>query len=292
MTDAKPQDPEIIDLKGKDLTNFKPELGKCYANLPIQLYHSLTEFNGSTQMKTAKRSFENYEMCKGVGLDTTIALERGNAFHLGMQARAEGWIDQWDAWIKTCSTKTILTKDWFAVRDANSSECFVLPEHEKINSYIMSEKLYNDAKEVGLFDDFHCEISMFWRDMSGILCKCRPDLLSFRHRFFLDWKSTKTESDFMFSKDMFDYLYHFSLHFYREGIMRTTGIFMDDVYIASVRNTPPFETDFFRVFDETLDEGEKVMSQLIATIKAGKPNPQWKNIGIPYYGFTKEDEDE
>ncbi len=50
----------IIDLSGTDFDIWEPESGKCYANLPNEIYHGLKDWNGSSMLKHGLRSVESY----------------------------------------------------------------------------------------------------------------------------------------------------------------------------------------------------------------------------------------
>ena len=60
-------------------TGMSPEAGQFYAGMPNEVYHGLSDWNGSSMLKHALRSVESYFYEKEQPHKHTLALERGGA---------------------------------------------------------------------------------------------------------------------------------------------------------------------------------------------------------------------
>ena len=152
---------KIIDLKGVILEQWGPEPGKCYANLPNELYHQKKDWNGSSMLKHALRSVESYIYEKMAPHKDSLALERGSSLHIAFQDLIElESLENFERYVTTFDGVQIPSKKWLVEKGLNP-DCYVLPEQEKENVKVMAEKGYKDALKLNLINSGHCELSFF-----------------------------------------------------------------------------------------------------------------------------------
>jgi len=273
-----------------------PEAGKIYSGMPNESYHGFREWNGSSMLKHALRSVESFLYEKEQEPKSTLALERGGAFHLCLEGLTQGkGMEFYQDNVLPCPTKTILTKSWYAEKEANSG-CYCLPEAERDAVATMSLNIHAKGSRLKLFDSGFAELSFFWIDeKTGIKCKARTDWIDFGeqsgNQFILDYKSTKNHKRKGFDREMLNYGYHFSAAFYMEGVRQVTGLPFDDFTVAACANTPPHEVRFYPVGRDSLDEGRSLFQDCLWKIANHEPDEEpiiEEPLDIPRYGMTIE----
>ncbi len=283
---------EIIDLKGVILEHWEPQAGKCYSNLPNEIYHRLKDWNGSSMLKHALRSVESYRYEKNQPHKDTLALERGAALHIAFQDLIElESLDNFDRYVLDFSGEKIPQAKWLTVKEENP-DCYVLPVQERKNVRIMAEKGIKQAEKLNLINDGYCELSFFWIDeTTGIKCKCRPDYFRPDDKFVIDYKTTKNHTIDGFPKEIANFMYHFSAATYIEGIKQVADIDIDEWIFIAFANTAPFEIGFYPLKPLSKKEGEFLFRTALDSIKAGVPEPDFYPIDIPFWAITHIDKE-
>lgn len=98
------------------------------------------------------------------------------------------------------------------------------------------------------------EQSFYWKDPeTGVLCKCRVDkLVKFNDKLvILDLKSTTDASPRQFSRDAYNYGYHISAEFYRQGVAAVSGQEIGANILAAYEKESPFACAFYDI-DEAM----------------------------------------
>lgn len=278
---------EIIPWKD----GMKPELGKCYSGMPNETYHGFIDWWGSSSLKHAQRSVESFHYELEQPHKITLPLERGSAFHVAMEGLAtEGCWDMFDRLVKECSTKTILTKDWQSIKDANP-DCYVLPALERENVDKMTSKLHGKMAPFGFFAEGWPELSFFWIDEeTGFQLKCRPDWLRPGKNGWvdLDYKTSKNHQLEAFRKDVANLGYHFSAAMYCTGIEAVTGIPVEKFRWLVVADTAPFECACYLIGEFTRAEGLKQFRKSLTDIKNYTKSPLFDEpLEIPNWAFKE-----
>jgi len=290
---------EIIDfneLSEADQTIWQPEPGKCYSNVPNEIYHSLKDWNGSSMLKHALRSAESWEYERKQPPKRTLALERGSALHVAMEGLIIG--DDWQMFeklVRSFDGKSIPSKKFLAVAESNP-DCYVIPEEEIGNVRIMAEKTFKKAQILNIFHNGYSELSFFWIDEeTGIKCKVRPDYLRLDIPLIVDFKTTKDHTEEGFPKEIANWYYHFSAAFYIEGVEQVTGLTMemedspDDnqgFTIIAIANTPPFEIDFKPIKRRSIHQGRYLFRKSLLDIKAFDTDPKFNPTDVPFWALT------
>ena len=298
---------EIVDFKDVDFAGliessdpWQPEPGKCYANLPNEVYHSLSEWNGSSMLKHGLRSAESWQYEKRQPHKRSLPLERGSALHVGMDGLIIG--DDWqmfDEQVKTFDGKAIPSKK-FLEAEAKYPSCIIVPRETKENVNIMADKSFKNASKLDLLSGGYSELSFFWIDeATGIKCKVRPDYFNPDLAFIVDYKTTKDHTEDGFPREINNFKYHFSAAFYMEGILKASGIEIEDgsaapysnFVIIAIANTPPFENEFYPLRYRTITQGRFLFRSVLDKIKKFDTKPRFTPIDIPMWAMTYIDKD-
>ncbi len=288
---------EIIDLTGQVFEHWEPEAGKCYSNLPNNKYHSLKDWDGSTDLKPTLRSVESYRHEKAQPHKNSFALERGSAVHIGIEGLIKK--DDWKMFkkqVKTFPGVKIPSPKYTTVKEMYP-DCCVIPVDEYQNIRIMAEKAKKKADKLNIFNNGYCELSFFWIDKTtGLRLKCRPDYLRPDIPMIFDYKTTKNHTEAGFPKEIANFLYHFQAAIYLEGVEKCTGLKFDREsaeawsFIA-IANTPPYETGFYRLKVLSLTEGEFLFRKVLKLIKAFNTEPDFCPVDVPFWAMTHLDKE-
>lgn len=272
---------QIIDLKGTDLSQFSPQAGCIYRNLPNELYHGLLDWLSSSGLKKVLRSVEYFYHCSIEDRSPSIALERGSAFHSGVEGLInKGNMDQFEREVKSHKDKTIATKDWHQVKSDNPG-CYVIPAADRVDAYQMAERAYGYGKRLRLWINGHTELSFFWIDaITGIKCKVRTDFISFSRGIIVDHKSTKSIDPSEFKSSIFKYNYDLSAGMYIDGVLQCSGVLIDHFLFNCVNNTAPFETAVYEMGQNLIKRGISRYRDCLEKLASKQPEPHIEKLDI------------
>lgn len=180
-----------------------------------------------------------------------------------------------DEWLATVEGKTVVKQDELDVINGT------------IEAIVAHEGAFN------LLKDGKTEISGYYADPeTGIVCRIRPDFLSFNLMALVDVKTTIDCSRDGFSKSIWNYRYDFQLAMYCEGIKQITGKEVDYPAFIAVEKEAPYEVAVYIADREMMDKGRDDYRKALRTLKkcleAGTfPKYQTKieEISLPRWAF-------
>lgn len=133
------------------------------------------------------------------------------------------------------------------------------------------------------------EQSFFWTDEdTGILCKCRADLLASSFAI-LDVKSTEDASRESFGRACANYMYDLSAAMYQEGIEKVTGERLEFAFLA-VEKKAPYGIALYRADEEFLEKGRAKFRRALRILQdcrhsglypSYQPNGAFEDISLP-----------
>ena len=266
-----------------------PRAGNCYSGIPNTEYHGFREWYSSSMLKHALRSAESFFHEINEPAKHSLALERGQAFHIGMEGLAvTGHMDLFDREVIESPTATITSKAWEALK-AENPEKAVLPAAEIAKARNMAEKLYFKTRDHGYYDEGWPELSFFWIDEeTNLRLKVKADW--FRPDaggWIWDYKSSKNNQIDDFSREIATYNYHLSAAMYQEGIFRVTGEKPQNFCLLTIANTHPHEVEVYTLGKASLAKGHEIFRECLNTIKAYDPEADVfpKFIELPPWAF-------
>lgn len=144
------------------------------------------------------------------------------------------------------------------------------------------------------------EVSAYWVDqVTGVLCRCRPDLVvqvNARQVVLFDVKtySDATKSEFM--RQVARKKYHIQDSFYSEGWMRATGQEVLGFVFVVVEDKWPFLAASYQLGDESRHEGALQHRDLLDTYAECMRTNTWpsytastETVDLPPYAITSQE---
>ncbi|WP_010597600.1 PD-(D/E)XK nuclease-like domain-containing protein [Rickettsiella massiliensis] len=154
----------------------------------------------------------------------------------------------------------------------------------------MADSLQKNKLALQLIESAQIEQSLYWNDPeTGILCKCRPDIL--QRNFVCDLKSAQDGSAWAFSKAVLDYGYHIQAAMIREALLHIQKIKIDDFFFIVVEKAEPFVTVVYQLDKKSIDKGRDEFKSLLQAYKQCLETDNWpsyraQEISLPRYAFN------
>lgn len=152
-------------------------------------------------------------------------------------------------------------------------------------SYVYNQMIKN-AKNNKVFQKLlsnaKFEQSIFWIDkLTGLPCKCRPDLLINKKDMIIvaDIKTTRDASLRGFRKELFNHNYDVQASFYSEGVSKALNVPSVNFLFMAIENKPPFDCAVYNLSEERM---EKASSKVFDMLNKAKEMVDSKNFsGYP-----------
>jgi len=193
---------------------------------------------------------------------------------------------------------------WKGGRRAGKEWNDFVANHE--GQLIVKEQQYHDALSCLMplismkeFQDYisagASEVGVF-TEISGLQCKGELDWISSSIPSIWDLKTARDIEPGAFGRQFFELKYDVKLGTYREMLKRQ-GMSFDEVCIAAVRNTPPWDAVLYRIPEEVLDRGwekaHEVIESVAECLKLGiwpgaGGGTAWADLEVPYWAMSDE----
>lgn len=236
------------------------ELGKS-EYISNETYHAQKDFTSSSGLvrliqgtpKHYKSYLENKE-------EPTEAMRFGTAVHAAV-LETELFKSKY---VQKPENMSFATKDGKIWRDEQvGKEIVSFDDYNTIRSIysaVMSDSEANDY-----LTDSGREESFFWRDDdSGILCRCRTDIL--KDNTIVDLKTTEDASDDGFFKAVLRYGYSYQAAFYLRGLKAVTGI--DHTFkFLMVEKSAPYALNVHELGPQTLAHANSKITYALQMLK-------------------------
>lgn len=119
------------------------------------------------------------------------------------------------------------------------------------------------------------EASGYWIDpVTGVLCRCRPDLYRPDLKIVIDLKTTTSAHPEKFARSVIDYGYHAQEAFYTDG-QRACGQAVDGFLFLAVEKTDPFAFGIYELPPSIVAEGREIMRKSLDTYAECKNTDTW-----------------
>lgn len=202
------------------------------------------------------------------------------------------------------------TKKWNEFVLANPGKV-VIKANDGASSFAIAKQIADVARahsKSPLLEGYR-ELSFFWKDpRTGILCKCRPDVLTLKG-VIVDYKSAQTVyPSRVWSSHLFAYRYHVQAAFNLDGIVHAleqSGAGLADFPLPKAfvhyaqEKTAPFLVKAWKVGDATISLGRREYEKNLQTIKECEAKGEYpgypetiEEIEAPEYAWKDEMSDE
>lgn len=181
------------------------------------------------------------------------------------------------------------TKEFKAFAEANAGKTILKPDHiETMNNVIHSitENVLKDADYSKLFLGLK-EHAFYWTDPdTGILCKCRPDIISVTEGIITDLKVVEDASPKAFEYTLGKMLYYLQAAFYLDGVKHCleqsgcnliTTVPDAFVFVAAEREAPNGIGKYaLEEGSAALKEGRRLYKKALQTYSHCVKTGEWK----------------
>jgi hypothetical protein len=156
---------------------------------------------------------------------------------------------------------------------------------EKIKSSVMSN---DDARKI--IEGAEIEKSFYWVNKeTGVLCKCRPDIL--RAKLIADLKTTENAEENSFKHSVQNYGYHIQAAMIQEGVQACTGRLIENFWFILVEKSRPYASAVYMLDQESINKGKIDFLELLLRYKKSTeensyPTYPVKTISLPAYALT------
>jgi len=147
----------------------------------------------------------------------------------------------------------------------------------------MREAIEKNQDAVGLIKHKSCQFekSMYWiNPVTGLLCKCRPDIL--HPKYVGDLKTTTSAKPDKFKYAIRDFGYHIQAAMIQEGIKELTRKTVKDFPYIVVEKTKPYVCAVYFLEDDALARGAAEYQELLITLKQHMDDQHWPGYKTQY----------
>ena len=154
----------------------------------------------------------------------------------------------------------------------------------------MAASLKKNKLASQLIEKAEIEQSLYWTDPdTGILCKCRPDIL--RSNLVCDLKTAQDGSPRSFQYAAFDYGYYIQAAMVREAIKQLKQKIIKDFLFLVIEKARPYAISIYQLDEASLDKGYQEFKTLLARYQHCLETNDWpaytiQEISLPRYVFS------
>lgn len=229
-------------------------------------------------MKNGQVCPKNYKYLLENPPDQTEALLFGRAFHKAVLEPDD--FDKEFAVAPVCDRRTKQGKDiWNEFQESAKGKDVISDEMNKA-ILGMKESILSDTYARMLVSG-EVERSYYWTDdLTGIECKCRPDVRFERRNaaIIVDLKSTTNASTDYFSKECMKLGYDLQAAMYKQGVDDFYSKKHSFVFIA-VEKTPPYALNVLEADEFFIKKGQALYRELLGTLKYCMDTDDWYGYG-------------
>jgi exodeoxyribonuclease VIII len=154
----------------------------------------------------------------------------------------------------------------------------------------MSASLKKNKLALQLIEKAEIEQSLYWTDPdTGILCKCRPDIL--RNNLVCDLKTAQDGSPRSFQYAAFDYGYYIQAAMIQEALKHLKQKIIKDFLFLVIEKSAPYAISIYQLDQASLDKGYQEFKTLLTRYQQCLKANDWpayaiQEISLPRYAFT------
>jgi hypothetical protein len=154
----------------------------------------------------------------------------------------------------------------------------------------MTASLQKNKLAMQVIEKAEIEQSLYWVDSdTGILCKCRPDIL--RSSLVADLKTAHDGSAWSFSKAIYEYGYHIQAAMLQEALKNLNQKIIKDFLFLIIEKTAPYVIAVYQLDQRALDKGHQEFKTLLARYQQCLEANDWpgyevQKISLPKYAFN------
>lgn len=173
-----------------------------------------------------------------------------------------------------------------AIDYLEKSDKTILSVEEWDNLMAMRDKLHSNKEAMQLIEGARIENSFFWQDdHSGLMLKCRPDIL--HENMIVDLKTCSDASPRSFQNEMVKYGYHIQGAMIRDAVEIIEGRRINTVINICMETKYPYNMAIYKIDEFAVDEGHMKYKQLCLDLKNCLIENVWPDFGIQEISLPK-----
>lgn len=252
----------------------KGQTGIIKPKMDMEIYHAAEGTNLSLLKKFMKApayyKAEVERKAKGVPEKSTPAKEFGKVFHdwalEGIEPVAAPSVDR-----RTKKGKEVYAE----FLEENKGKNILKFEDMEIMKR-MVESVRSHPVAGTLFEGGLAEQSIWWKDdVTGLLCKCRPDYMNQKKGLVVDLKSTADVSPEGFARSVANYGYYLQNSFYMDGIETVLGKKFFDFLFVAVEKEEPYITVVYDLDPQAIWQGRSEYRESLTSLDYCIKNDYW-----------------
>lgn len=256
--------------------NARMPLG-LIVDMPAEVYHATAAMSAGGLKRMAQSPAHFY----GMQLDPerpppgepTPALVNGNLVHTALFEPDQ--VEQ--RYVVKPAGMSFATKEGKVWREANVGRIIV--DADQMAAARAQSARVRAVPELGaLLSEGMGESSAFWiDDLTGELCKCRPDWVSPAGDgvVLVDGKTCQDASPDGFGRSIWKYSYHLQAAWYVDGYEATTGKKVHGFVFAAVESAWPHQAAAYMLGDDVLDAARRENRRLLNLYAECKRTGNW-----------------
>lgn len=247
---------EAIDLLKVHLSQLNPmtgEVGLAMPGLPAKVYHGPDCPGISNSRLGTTKSYEDF-ILGFKGKDPTPEMNFGSAVHdacLLPEVFENEYIVQPKFGLKKAEKEA--KKIWL---QENQGKNF-LEQEDFDNVLFIRDKLWKIPLARGLLSGGRPELSLFWVNDEGEVCKARLDYLR-DDGIVIDLKTTSNPLRAAFARSIAYFNYDRQAAWYLEGVNRIFGGQNENFIFIAIGNKKPFNIRFYPLGKRSIETGKKL----------------------------------
>ena len=194
------------------------------------------------------------------------------------------------------------TKDGKAAWEAFQQQAAgreVITQEQFVRAFSQRDSVMRLPDVAALFQDSAAEVSAYWSDeVTGQLCKCRPDLV---HTcadggvILVDLKTTSDASLREFSRSIAKWRYHVQAAWYTDGYQKASGLTVHGFMFVAVETEAPHAACAYMLDDASLDLGRLIYRRDLNKLAGCLAQNEWPGysneievISLPAWAMKEE----
>ena len=211
----------------------------------------------------------------------------GSAFHKWVLER-ESFEEEFSV-VPNVDRRTKIGKETYEMFLAESEGKMIITQEEFETIKGMCASLEENKYAKALLNGERERSMYFIDDLTGILCKVRPDV----HKavkggkiVITDLKSCKSATPEDFMKDIVKFAYDLQSYMYTTGVSKTLNVPMDDISFCfvCVEKKEPYLVAIYEITADVLNRGEMLYRKYLGQLKYCRETDNW----FSYNGHTHE----
>lgn len=177
---------------------------------------------------------------------------------------------------KKPSDDTIAAINWWDAFNDEHKNRRIIDREDYESIVTIQRNVRNHPAAKVLMTEGEAELSVYWTDAeTGVLCKCRPDFMSYKHNAMIDVKSTEDASPAAFQRSIFNYGYHVQAAWYLDGFTAATGTAPKAFVFAAFEKSRPHATAFYYADNDMIEIGRKLYRERLAIYAQCLASNRW-----------------